>query len=164
MVSRDWLIPEPVVTLEKYLNTGSIIWNSHFTDPSYGEWATKLIVNELGTTVNFNVKIKWNDVYGNHYSVYRIYIDKRNAAGNWVLETLHEPNSSQLGDPAMHSQGHRDLQYSFVADDVVTPIRIRVAVKTGESLPTPTGSSGNWTTVAESRQFQIEARKCICNR
>lgn len=167
-MSREWPGGGPLVTLLKHLTTGSITWNPHFTDPSMGELATTCILNNLGEKLKVRVRYSWNDVYGNHYSTYRIRIEKRTAAGGWqvIPGGVDEPTSSEFGNPAGHSVGHHDKLYEIVADDSKITWRLTAQVKTGEAgaFEPGEGSPGSWDNVKETREFQLEVRKCSCNR
>ena len=149
MVTRVWLNGEPVVVLEKYLKEGSIEWNAHFSDASFGELANDCILNDLGDILQIKVRYAWRDVYGDRYRVYRVWMERRTTAGTWELlpNGYHEPGSSDLGNPAAHSTGHKDLLYEIVADDYYMTWRLRIEMLTGGDLPTgstPSPNSEDW--------------------
>jgi len=170
MVIRHWLEGEVVVTLLKDFTTGTITWNPHFRDPSYGEWANKYIVTKLGTVVIFTVRYAWKKIYGGLYSdSFRVKVEKLTGSGNWVVipNGYHEPTSAEFGHPGNDDEGNYDKNFEIIADEPKVPFRITAEIKVGGHLPGDSGSpgsSGSWGICKETRQFQIEVRKCRCNR
>ncbi|MBA7516667.1 hypothetical protein ES705_08715 [subsurface metagenome] len=159
-MSEEWLIgldDDIVVTLLKHLNEGTITWNSHFTDPSYGDLANKRIVQNPGTRLIFKIRYSWNDAYGDNYNTYRIWIEKKTDTGSWTLipNGYHQPNSSELGNPAIHSAGSKDFTYEIIADDKIVDFRIKADVAIGRGH--------DWNHIDETRYFQIRVGKCCCS-
>ena len=156
MVSREWLDGEPVVILEKNVTKASITWNAHFSDPTFGDLANDCILNNLGDKLLIRVRYSWNDVYGNDYHTYKVWMERKTVEGTWELlpNGYHEPLASDFNNPAGHSIGHSDKLYEIVADDSYVKWRMRVDVKTGGSLPTgstESGSSGGWDVTTGSK-------------
>lgn len=157
-----------VVKLDKRLTYGEIHWNPHFTDPSHGvmERANKIVVNKLGRIVIFTVKYVYNDLYGNHYNVFRITIEKKTETGSWQLipSGFYETTSSFFGDPDGHSSGEKEKTFEIIADEPKVPFRITAAVLTGESAAFEPGEGSPGNLYSQTREFQIEVRVCICKR
>lgn len=166
-MSVHWLEGDVVVTLMKEFDTGKITWNPHFIDPSSGEWANILKVEELGTKVIFTVRYAWRQIYLNTYNVYKVMIEKRTETGSWELipSGSHQPDAAEFGNPNSGSVGQYDKTFEIIADEPKVPFRITAMIWTVPMLPRPSDPrpprEENWL---ETRQFQMIVKNCNCCR
>lgn len=165
-MNYQWLDGAPVVTLKKHLTHGEITWNSYFSDPKTTQNGIWLKKDHMGGKVIFNVKYIWDDVYGGHYSGYKIWIERKNETGSWVEIPggFHQTTAKEFGYPASHSEGFHDKTFEILVDEGSITFRIRAAILTGESgsYEEGEGSTGRWDYANETKEFEIRFQITSC--